>query len=66
MLTTNVCLAGPLPFRLTELLAVMNLSHVITEFSFGPYFPEITQPLDNSFELAPDRKPRPDRSASLG
>jgi len=30
---------------------LMNLSHVITEFSFGPYFPEITQPLDNSFEL---------------
>ncbi|OSC96947.1 DUF1692-domain-containing protein [Trametes coccinea BRFM310] len=29
----------------------MNLSHVITEFSFGPYFPDITQPLDNSFEL---------------
>lgn len=30
---------------------LMNLSHVITEFSFGPYFPDITQPLDNSFEL---------------
>ena len=30
---------------------VMNLSHVITEFSFGPYFPDIAQPLDNSFEL---------------
>lgn len=34
----------------------MNLSHVITEFSFGPYFPDITQPLDNSFELTQDRK----------
>ncbi|KAI0833861.1 DUF1692-domain-containing protein [Trametes gibbosa] len=32
----------------------MNLSHVITEFSFGPYFPDITQPLDNSFELTND------------
>ncbi|EJF59129.1 hypothetical protein DICSQDRAFT_156384 [Dichomitus squalens LYAD-421 SS1] len=32
----------------------MNLSHVITEFSFGPYFPDITQPLDNSFEMAHD------------
>ncbi|KAI0703847.1 DUF1692-domain-containing protein [Cytidiella melzeri] len=31
--------------------SMMNLSHVITEFSFGPYFPDITQPLDNSFEL---------------
>ncbi|KAF8149031.1 endoplasmic reticulum vesicle transporter-domain-containing protein [Crassisporium funariophilum] len=28
----------------------MNLSHVITEFSFGPHFPDIVQPLDNSFE----------------
>ncbi|KAI0032917.1 endoplasmic reticulum vesicle transporter-domain-containing protein [Vararia minispora EC-137] len=32
----------------------MNLSHVITEFSFGPFFPEIAQPLDNSFELTTD------------
>jgi len=30
---------------------VMNLSHVITEFSFGPYFPDITQPLDYSYEV---------------
>ncbi|EAU85239.1 endoplasmic reticulum-Golgi intermediate compartment protein 2 [Coprinopsis cinerea okayama7 len=29
---------------------LMNLSHVIQEFSFGPHFPEIVQPLDNSFE----------------
>ncbi|KAF9557098.1 DUF1692-domain-containing protein [Agrocybe pediades] len=28
----------------------MNLSHVIEEFSFGPHFPEIVQPLDNSYE----------------
>jgi endoplasmic reticulum-Golgi intermediate compartment protein 2 len=33
---------------------LMNLSHVITEFSFGPYFPDIAQPLDYSFELAKD------------
>lgn len=33
----------------------MNLSHVITEFSFGPYFPDIAQPLDYSFELAKER-----------
>ncbi|KAI0750199.1 endoplasmic reticulum vesicle transporter-domain-containing protein [Daedaleopsis nitida] len=32
----------------------MNLSHVITEFSFGPYFPDIAQPLDNSFEITHD------------
>ncbi|KAF7311831.1 hypothetical protein MIND_00193700 [Mycena indigotica] len=30
---------------------LMNLSHVITEFSFGPFFPAIVQPLDNSFEI---------------
>ncbi|ETS62628.1 hypothetical protein PaG_03271 [Moesziomyces aphidis] len=29
---------------------LMNLSHVIHEFSFGPYFPEISQPLDSSVE----------------
>ncbi|EDR04049.1 endoplasmic reticulum-derived transport vesicle ERV46 [Laccaria bicolor S238N-H82] len=33
----------------------MNLSHVITEFSFGPHFPDITQPLDNSFESTDER-----------
>jgi len=31
---------------------LMNLSHVIHEFSFGPFFPRISQPLDNSVELA--------------
>ncbi|KAK0529511.1 hypothetical protein OC834_003651 [Tilletia horrida] len=29
---------------------LMNLSHVIHEFSFGPYFPDIAQPLDASVE----------------
>jgi len=28
----------------------MNMSHVISEFSFGPHFPDIVQPLDNSYE----------------
>jgi len=42
--------------------AVMNLSHVITEFSFGPYFPDIAQPLDNSFELTHEREPTVRRS----
>lgn len=32
--------------------AQMNLSHVIHEFSFGPYFPEIAQPLDSSVEVS--------------
>ncbi|KAJ6578125.1 endoplasmic reticulum vesicle transporter-domain-containing protein [Mycena capillaripes] len=34
--------------------SLMNLSHVITEFSFGPYFPDITQPLDNSLQVTHD------------
>jgi endoplasmic reticulum-Golgi intermediate compartment protein 2 len=35
---------------------VMNMSHVINEFSFGPYFPDITQPLDFSYEMTEDGK----------
>lgn len=31
--------------------AMMNLSHIITEFSFGPYIPDIVQPLDYSYEI---------------
>lgn len=31
---------------------LINMSHVINEFSFGPYFPDITQPLDYSYETA--------------
>ena len=34
---------------------LMNLSHVIHEFSFGPYFPEISQPLDSSVETTDKR-----------
>lgn len=34
----------------------MNLSHTISEFSFGPHFPDITQPLDYSFEVTDERK----------
>ncbi|WVR06893.1 hypothetical protein IAU60_003929 [Kwoniella sp. DSM 27419] len=33
---------------------LMNLSHVVHEFSFGPFFPAISQPLDKSFESAKD------------
>jgi hypothetical protein len=36
----------------------MNLSHIITEFSFGPYIPDIVQPLDYSFETANERESR--------
>ncbi|CAD6569960.1 MAG: hypothetical protein CYPHOPRED_003673 [Cyphobasidiales sp. Tagirdzhanova-0007] len=32
--------------------SLMNLSHIIHEFSFGPFFPRISQPLDNSVEIA--------------
>ncbi|WVQ80240.1 hypothetical protein IAT38_002345 [Cryptococcus sp. DSM 104549] len=30
---------------------LMNLSHVVHEFSFGPFFPAISQPLDKSYEI---------------
>ncbi|KAF8155289.1 hypothetical protein K438DRAFT_1777659 [Mycena galopus ATCC 62051] len=32
-------------------ITMMNLFHVITEFSFEPYFPDITHPLGNSLEV---------------
>ncbi|KNZ71699.1 ER-derived vesicles protein 41 [Termitomyces sp. J132] len=32
----------------------MNLSHIIKEFSFGPHFPDIVQPLDYSYEVTHD------------
>ncbi|OCF74464.1 endoplasmic reticulum-Golgi intermediate compartment protein 2 [Kwoniella mangroviensis CBS 8886] len=31
---------------------LMNLSHIVHEFSFGPFFPAISQPLDKSYEIA--------------
>lgn len=34
----------------------MNLSHVVHEFSFGPFFPAIAQPLDQSYEITQQRK----------
>ncbi|KAJ9119384.1 hypothetical protein QFC24_005617 [Naganishia onofrii] len=30
---------------------LMNLSHIIHEFSFGPYFPAIAQPLDMTYTI---------------
>lgn len=38
--------------RLTEL----NLTHVIHELSFGPFFPRIVEPLDASVEIAKQEK----------
>jgi hypothetical protein len=35
----------------------MNMSHVITELSFCKHFPEITQPLNNPFEVTQDSAP---------
>lgn len=34
----------------------MNLSHIVHEFSFGPYFPAIAQPLDMSYKIASGRE----------
>ena len=55
MSTTNVRITILQVLYVMSCFTVMNLSHVITEFSFGKYFPEITQPLDNSFEITHDR-----------
>ena len=33
----------------------MNLSHIINTFSFGPHFPEMTQPLTNTLEITDQR-----------
>jgi len=35
---------------------VMNLTHVVHEFSFGPFFPSISQPLDMSYERTDQRE----------
>lgn len=37
-------------------MKVMNLTHVIHEFSFGPFFPAISQPLDMSLETTEERR----------
>ncbi|KAJ9098209.1 hypothetical protein QFC21_004538 [Naganishia friedmannii] len=34
---------------------LMNLSHIIHEFSFGPYFPAIAQPLDMTYTITDSR-----------
>jgi hypothetical protein len=34
----------------------MNLSHIIHEFSFGPYFPAIAQPLDMTYTITESRE----------
>ena len=40
----------------TPLKTVMNLSHIVHEFSFGPYFPAIAQPLDMTYEKTDQRE----------
>jgi len=54
MSTTGVGITICRFMHTTAFFTVMNLSHIITEFSFGKHFPEITQPLDNSFEITHD------------
>ena len=34
----------------------MNLSHIVHEFSFGPFFPAISQPLDLTMEITEQRE----------
>ena len=45
--------------------AVMNLSHVVHEFSFGPFFPAISQPLDMTMQLTQDRTLKVTRAIKL-
>ena len=54
MLTTAVSFPVPVLEYIFTSFTVMNMSHVLTEFSFGKHFPEMTQPLDNSFEVTQD------------
>jgi hypothetical protein len=35
--------------------SLMNLSHIVHEFSFGPFFPAIAQPLDMTYEQTEKR-----------
>lgn len=35
---------------------LMNLSHVVHEFSFGPFFPAISQPLDLTYSQTEERE----------
>ena len=35
---------------------LMNLSHVVHEFSFGPFFPAISQPLDLTYAQTEERE----------
>ena len=51
MLTAAVSFPAPIIEYIFTNHIVMNMSHVITEVSFGKHFPEMTQPLDNSFEV---------------
>ena len=54
MLTTAASfLATIVEYTFTR-YTVMNMSHVITEFSFGKHFPEMNQPIDNSSEVTHD------------
>jgi hypothetical protein len=43
----------------------MNLTHVISEFSFGPYIPDISQPLDYSFEVTHERKSKLSQATTM-
>ena len=52
---TTVCLFLVTSLIFHHAVAEMNLSRVITEFSFGSYFLDIVQSLDSSFELAHER-----------
>jgi len=43
----------------------MNLSHVIHEFSFGPFFPAIAQPLDMTYVQTEESESRVGSSVDM-
>lgn len=41
---------------LTMIIVVLNFTHRIDELSFGEFYPNLINPLDNSMEIAETRK----------
>lgn len=53
--TSNLHISAPSPlFIVGQNKPSANMSHVITELSFGTYFPWMAEPLDSSTEITDD------------
>jgi len=56
--TGNLHISSFSPFFMSEMAEDNkhpNMSHIVHELSFGPYFPSIAEPLEASLELSDDR-----------